>query len=116
MAGNKKRLVRSRTNRLIGGVLGGIAEYFDWNANLLRLIYVIISLAIPFHGVLGLLIYVVLMTFIPLDDSRPAGPNFRDLFGQFGGGRPNGDGTATSGRKDIHATEQGVHEHSKDGE
>ncbi|KIO97253.1 PspC domain-containing protein [Levilactobacillus brevis] len=49
----KKRLVRSRTNRLIGGVLGGIAEYFDWNANLLRVIYVLISLAIPTHGLVG---------------------------------------------------------------
>ncbi|GEO74641.1 stress-responsive transcription regulator [Levilactobacillus namurensis] len=111
MAG-KKRLVRSRTNRLVGGVLGGIAEYFDWNANLLRLIYVIISLAIPPHGVLGLLIYVILMTFIPLDDTRTTSASFRDLFGQFGGGSTQ---PHQSERKDIHATEQDVHTH-KDGE
>jgi len=110
----KKRLVRSRTNRLIGGVLGGIAEYFDWNANLLRLIYVIVSLAIPTHGVLGLLIYVILMTFIPLDDTRNASASFRDLFGNFGGGDST---TPDTSRKDIHdVTEQDVHQHPKDGE
>lgn len=108
----KKRLVRSRTNRLVGGVLGGIAEYFDWNANLLRLIYVLVSLAIPTHGVLGLLVYVVVMTFMPLDDSQPATPSFRDLF--RGGGQQEPDHT---GRKVIHdVTEQDVKDSHKDGE
>lgn len=114
MASNKKRLVRSRTNRLVGGVLGGIAAYFDWNANLLRLIYVIISLAIPPHGILGLLVYVILMTFIPLDDTRTTSASFRDLFGQFTG---QSQQPQEPSRKDIHATEQDVHEqHPKDGE
>ncbi|HIW72114.1 MAG TPA: PspC domain-containing protein [Candidatus Levilactobacillus faecigallinarum] len=114
MAANKKRLVRSRTNRLVGGVLGGIAEYFNWNANLLRLIYVLVSIAMPFvHVVGGLLVYVLLMTFIPLDDTQTTSASFRDLFGGLGGGRSTED----TSRKDIHATEQDVHEpHTKDGE
>lgn len=107
----KKRLVRSRTNRLVGGVLGGIADYFDWNANLLRLIYVLVSLAIPTHGVLGLLVYVVAMTFMPLDDSRPATPNFSDLF------RGRAQEPQQPDRKVIHdVTEQDVKDSHKDGE
>ena len=103
----KKRLVRSRTNRLIGGVLGGIAEYFDWNANLLRVIYVLISLAIPTHGLLGLMVYVVVMSFMPLDDSRPAGPGFKDLF--RGSSEPQ-----RADRKVIHdVTEQDVKDSHK---
>lgn len=107
----KKRLVRSRTNRLVGGVLGGFAEYFGWNANLLRLIYVLVSLAIPTHGVLGLLVYVVVMTFMPLDDSRPSTPNFRDLF------RGGSSSPQEPDRKVIHdVTEQDVKDNHKDGE
>jgi len=108
----KKRFVRSRTNRLVGGVLGGIAEYFNWNANLLRLIYVLVSLAIPTHGILGLLVYVVVMTFMPLVDSRPVGgPSLGDLF--RGGTKAAQD----SGRKVIHdVTEQDIKNHHKDGE
>ncbi|WP_143462914.1 PspC domain-containing protein [Levilactobacillus enshiensis] len=115
MAGNKKRFVRSRTNRLVGGVLGGIAEYFGWNANLLRLIYVLISLALPTHGVLGLLLYVIVMSFMPLDDSRPAGPNLGNLGDLFRNG--GSSESQNSGRKVIHdVTEQDVKDQHKDGE
>lgn len=107
----KKKFARSRTNRLIGGVLGGIAGYFGWNANLLRVIYVLISLAFPTHGPLGLLIYAAFMTFMPLDDSRPTGVNFRDL---FTGGRKQPE---TPDRKVIHdVTEHDVNDHHKDGD
>lgn len=112
MATKKKRLVRSRTNRVIGGVLGGIADYFGWNATLLRWIYVILTLAIPgVRIVLGLLIYVALMTFIPLDDSQSAASPFSGLFGNFGGRQASQD----QGRKEIHdVTERDVHH--KDGD
>lgn len=36
----QRRLHRSQTERLIGGVLGGIAETYGWNATLLRLLFV----------------------------------------------------------------------------
>lgn len=110
----KKKFARSRTNRIVGGVLGGIADYFDWNANLLRVIYVIVTISIPFmHVVLGLLVYVILMTFMPLDDTTSTSSNFSDLFGFNRGSRPS---SKKAGRKVIHdVTEQDVHRH-KDGE
>ena len=56
-------LYRSNQQSMLAGVMGGIAERFGWNANLLRLIFVVISLmsaAFP-----GILVYLVLWLVIP---------------------------------------------------
>lgn len=109
----KKRFVRSRTNRLVGGVLGGIADHFGWNANLLRVIYVLVTLFTPFvHVILGLAVYVILYTFMPLEDrAEGSGSSFSDLF------RGASPAPKDSGRKVIHdVTEQDVKDSHKDGE
>ena len=65
-------LRRSRTNRQIAGVIGGLAEYFRVDATLLRVIYVvgsIVSAAFP-----GLLVYLLLWLLIPEDEDH-AGPD-----------------------------------------
>ena len=50
-------LYRSNQQSMIAGVMGGIAERFGWNANLLRLIFVIISImSAAFPGILVYLI------------------------------------------------------------
>ena len=57
-----KKLYRS-PNRVIAGVCGGIAEYFDVDPTLIRVIYMILSLfsaAFP-----GFLLYIILMIMIP---------------------------------------------------
>ena len=56
-------LYRSNRQSMIAGVMGGIAERFSWNANLLRLIFVIVSImsaAFP-----GILVYLILWLVIP---------------------------------------------------
>lgn len=56
-------LYRSNRQNMVAGVMGGIAERFGWNANLLRIIFVIVSLmsaAFP-----GILVYLVLWLVIP---------------------------------------------------
>ena len=56
-------LYRSNRQSMIAGVMGGIAERFGWNANLLRLIFVIVSImsaAFP-----GILVYLILWLVIP---------------------------------------------------
>ena len=56
-------LRRSRTNRQIAGVVGGLAEYFDVDPTLLRVAYVvgsIVSAAFP-----GILVYLLLWLLIP---------------------------------------------------
>jgi phage shock protein C len=65
-------LRRSRTNRQIAGVVGGLAEYFRVDVTLLRVIYVvgsIVSAAFP-----GLLVYVLLWLLIP-EAEAPARPD-----------------------------------------
>lgn len=53
---------RSRHDRMLAGVLGGIAQRFGWNSTLLRVIFVIVSLAsAAFPGILVYLIAWLLM-------------------------------------------------------
>ncbi len=63
----KKRLYRSRDERMIWGVCGGIAEYFDVDPTLIRLVAVL-SL---FLGFAGLLVYPILTIIMPLEPQNP---------------------------------------------
>ncbi|HEU4564729.1 MAG TPA: PspC domain-containing protein [Gemmatimonadaceae bacterium] len=63
MASTTTQLRRSRDNRMIAGVIGGLAEYLGWDATILRVAYVILSVisaAFP-----GALVYVALWIIIP---------------------------------------------------
>ena len=60
-----KKLYRSRTDVKISGVCGGIAEYFNIDATLIRLLWVIVSFASGLF--MGLLAYVVCVFVIPED-------------------------------------------------
>ena len=56
-------LQRSRTNRMIGGVCGGIAEWLGWDPTLVRVLFVLVSvLSAAFPGVL---IYLLLWVLMP---------------------------------------------------
>ena len=59
-------LRRSKTNRKIAGVIGGLAEYFNVDPTLLRVIYVVGS--IMSVGFPGLLVYILLWLLIPEAD------------------------------------------------
>ena len=66
MADLSRPLRRSRTNRMIAGVVGGLAEHFRIDPTLLRVIYVvgsIVSAAFP-----GILVYLLLWVLIPEAD------------------------------------------------
>jgi phage shock protein PspC (stress-responsive transcriptional regulator) len=55
-------LHRSRHDRMIAGVLGGVAQRYGWNSTLLRVIYVLVSvLSAAFPGILVYLIAWLLM-------------------------------------------------------
>ncbi len=56
-------LARSRHDRVLAGVVGGLAKRFGWNSTLLRALYVIgsvISAAFP-----GILVYLILWLVMP---------------------------------------------------
>ena len=59
-----KRLYRSRDQRMIAGVAGGIAEYFNIDPTIVRLIWVL--LALP-GGIPGVLLYIISWIIIPLE-------------------------------------------------
>ncbi len=65
-----KRLYRSRRNRMIWGVCGGLAEYFDMDPNIIRVITVLLIFA---NG-LGILAYIILALVVPLEDSKASAP------------------------------------------
>ena len=56
-----KKLYRSQKERMIGGVCGGIAEYFDVDPTFVRLAFVILAIA----GGPGILIYIVMLLLVP---------------------------------------------------
>ena len=56
-----KRLYRSRTERMIAGVCGGLADYFDVDPTLIRLAFVLLVLA----GSAGFWLYVVMALIVP---------------------------------------------------
>lgn len=57
-----KKLYRSRNNKMIAGVCGGLAEYFQIDAVIIRLIAVI--LLFP-GGLPGLIPYVIFWVLVP---------------------------------------------------
>jgi phage shock protein PspC (stress-responsive transcriptional regulator) len=60
-----KPLTRSRSNALIAGVCGGIAEWLGWDPTLVRVLYIVcsaFSAAFP-----GVLVYILLYFVMPLE-------------------------------------------------
>ncbi|WP_133501485.1 PspC domain-containing protein [Cognatilysobacter terrigena] len=56
-------LHRSRHDRMIAGVIGGIAQHNGWNSTLLRVIFVLVSImsaAFP-----GILVYLIAWLVMP---------------------------------------------------
>jgi phage shock protein C len=56
MAEKIKRLYRSRKERILGGVCGGIAEYLNTDPTIIRLIWILASIISLGAGVIGYLI------------------------------------------------------------
>lgn len=52
-----KRLCKSRNDLIIAGVCGGIAEHFNWDSNVVRLVFI-------FCGV-GILAYIIAAVVMP---------------------------------------------------
>ena len=64
----RRRLTRSR-KKMIAGVCGGLAEYFDMDPTLMRVLYILVSIvSAAFPGVLA---YIILMFVMPPPDAPP---------------------------------------------
>lgn len=65
-----KRLQLSATERMIGGVCGGLGEFFELDPVLFRAAFLVLA----FLGGLGILLYLILWLLIPGPGPGPAAP------------------------------------------
>jgi|GEM_PF-3322200 len=62
---------RSRTNKMLLGVCGGLAEYFDVSSKMVRLITIGLAIFLPGISIWGVaLAYIVLGLVLPVKDSH----------------------------------------------
>jgi len=66
----ERRLYRSRTDRMIWGVCGGLAKYFNIDPVIVRIVFVVLALA---NGI-GILAYIILAIVVPLEGSASTTP------------------------------------------
>lgn len=65
----QKRLTRSRTNKMIAGICGGLGEYLDVDPTIVRVVFIALVLA---NG-MGLLAYVAMWLIVP-EEGETAAP------------------------------------------
>lgn len=73
-------LTRSRSDKIVAGVCGGLARQFNIDSNLLRVIFVLVAI----FGQIGWVVYAALWLFLPYEDGGPSGLD--SLKKQFGSG------------------------------
>jgi phage shock protein C len=75
-----RRLERSKSNRVLGGVCAGVANYLNMDPTLVRVLTVVISL---FTGV-PVILYIIALFVIPEEGSQPAAPTYPPVGGPQG--------------------------------
>lgn len=65
-----QRLYRSSTDRMLGGVAGGIGEFFRIDSTLIRLFFVLTTV----FGGMGVLLYLIMWLIIPAENSLHPNP------------------------------------------
>jgi len=63
MTEERKKLFRSRSERWLAGVCGGIGDYFNIDATVIRILFILFGLVFGS----GLLFYIILWILIPLE-------------------------------------------------
>ncbi|MEK7183489.1 MAG: PspC domain-containing protein [Patescibacteria group bacterium] len=66
---NNKKLYRSTTDSMLTGVCGGLAEYLEVDATVLRLLWVLV---VVFSGIFpGVIVYIIAAVIVPLPPTAP---------------------------------------------
>lgn len=58
-----KKLTRSATDKMVGGVCGGVATYFNMDPSIVRVLWAVLTLA--GGGLLGVIAYVAMLIIVP---------------------------------------------------
>jgi phage shock protein PspC (stress-responsive transcriptional regulator) len=93
-----RKLERSRTNKVLGGVCGGVANYVNMDPTLVRVLTVVISL---FTGV-PVILYLIALFVIPEEGSNKDQQNYPPVngpqqwsYGPYGQGTPGFEDSTT---------------------
>lgn len=81
MTKTEKRLVRTSKNKMLGGVAAGIGDYFDLDPNIIRFLFIVLTV----FGGSGVLMYLLLWLLLPSDTSETSGgrDTMRENIGQM---------------------------------
>jgi phage shock protein C len=63
-----RKLYRSRTDRKLAGVCGGLAQYFNLDATLMRVLFVVLAVL----GGSGLVLYLAMWIIVPNEPQAAA--------------------------------------------
>lgn len=66
---DKSKTIKKSNNKKISGVCGGIAEYFEIDPSIVRLIYLVLTLATSFFP--GVIIYIIAAFILPNETDAP---------------------------------------------
>lgn len=71
---NAKKLYRSRSDRMLTGLCGGVAHYFNIDSTLVRVAAVILEFATAGLLIIG---YFILAIIVPLEPENTSAPDTR---------------------------------------
>lgn len=66
----RRPIRRAAENRMLGGVLSGIADWLGCDASVVRVAYILLTAFTGFA--LGIVAYAVLWVFLPVETAAPA--------------------------------------------
>jgi len=67
----EKRLFRSQARKMLGGICGGLGEYFEIDVTLIRLVFVALSLVTAIIPMV--IFYLIAWIIIPIEEPKKAG-------------------------------------------
>lgn len=76
---NQKKLYRSRADRVIFGVCGGLGKYFDIDPVIFRILFVLLA----FIDGVGILAYIIMAIVIPAEDKSGSDGGRKDEVDEF---------------------------------
>ena len=75
----ERKIYRSRRDRIVFGVCGGIAEYYNIESLWVRVVFIFLGIT----GAIGFVLYLSLSVLMPLNPERSTGDDKKDDVGEF---------------------------------
>lgn len=86
-----RRLYRSRTDSVIGGVAGGVAEYLDVDPSIVRIVWAVLAIV---TGGIFFVLYIVMWIVVPQGAQPPGMPRYQPGPGAVPGWAPPDGGAS----------------------